>query len=115
MVYKQAWSIKNYRYVGDVSPSSVGLKGGAFGASSMDTRPASAMGPTDAIAVIVLVTESVSVMLSFLLLVIALRTLGLVLQMFILLASRVALCALSLVVPRRLVVGLRLCATRRCV
>jgi hypothetical protein len=98
-----------------VSPSSVWLEGGAFGASSMDTRSAYAVGPTDAFAVAVLVTERVSVVHSFLLLVLALRTLGLVLLTFVLLASRFTLCTLSLVVPWRPGVGLRLCATRRCV
>jgi hypothetical protein len=88
-----------------VSPSSVGLGGDAFGASSMATRSRHVVGPSDAFDVVVLVIGSVFTMHSFLLLVLALRLL-------VLLASGAARRPLSLVVPRRLRVGLRLSATR---
>jgi hypothetical protein len=61
--------------------------------------------------VVVLVIESVSAMP----LVLALRTLLLVLRMLVLIASRAALCPLSLLVPRCPGVGLRSSATHHCV
>ena len=81
------------------SPSSVGLEGGVFAASSMATRSANVMGPSYASDVVVLVIGSVSAVRALLLLVLALRILGLVLQTLVLLASEAALRPLSLVAP----------------
>jgi hypothetical protein len=49
-----------------VSPSSVGLEGDVSGASSLTTRSAHVVGPSDASVVAVLVIGSVSVVLVFL-------------------------------------------------
>jgi hypothetical protein len=84
------------------SPSSAGLEGGVFGALSVDTRSAHVVGHSDASDVVVLVTGSVSAVRALLLLVLALRRLGLVLRSLVLLASGVALRPLTLVAPRRL-------------
>jgi hypothetical protein len=72
------------------------------------TSSAHAVGPSDASVVVVLALGSDSAMP----LVLALRTPVFVLQMLVLLASGTALRLLSLV-PCRLGVGLRLCATPR--
>jgi hypothetical protein len=83
-----------------VSPSSIGLEEGAFGASSVATRSGHVVGPTDASTVVVLVIGSISIMHAFLQLVLAFQELALVL-----LVSGTALCPLSSVVPHRLKVG----------
>jgi hypothetical protein len=98
---------------GVVSPSSVGLEGVVFSASSVATRSAHVVGPSDASVVIVLATRSDYVVCALLLLVLALRTLVLVLRMLVLLVSGATLRPLSLVVPCCLGVGLRSCATHR--
>jgi hypothetical protein len=72
------------------------------------TRSTHAASPSDASGVAVQVIGSVSAVRTFLLLVLARRTL-------VLLVSGVALRPLSLVVPRCPGVGLRSCVTRRCV
>jgi hypothetical protein len=97
-----------------VSPSSVGLEGGDFGASSVATKSAHVMGPLDASDVAVLVIGSDSAVHALLLPVLAPRTVVLVLRMLVLLASGATLHSLSLVVPRCLGVGQRSFATRRC-
>jgi hypothetical protein len=49
-----------------VSLSSVGLEEGAFGASTVATRPGRAVGPTDASVAVVLVIGSISTVRAFL-------------------------------------------------
>jgi hypothetical protein len=96
-----------------VSPSSDGLVGDALGASSVTTRSAHAVSLSDASVIVVLVIESDSAMHAFPPLVLALRTLMLVLRMHVPLANRASLRLHSLVVPRRPGLGLRSCAARR--
>jgi hypothetical protein len=96
-----------------VWPSSVGLVGDAFGASSMTIRSAHAVSPSDASVVVALVTGSDSAMHAFLPLVLALRLLVLVLQTRLPLASGAALRLHRLGVPRRPGIVPRLFARRR--
>jgi hypothetical protein len=98
-----------------VSPSSVGLGGDAFGASSVIITSTHAASPSNASAAVVLVIGSVSVERAFLSPALALQTLVLVLWTIVLLASGATLRPLSLVVIRYLGVGQRSCASRRCV
>jgi hypothetical protein len=77
-----------------VSPSSVGLEEGAFGASSVAIRSARVVDLTDVSGVIVLVIGSVSTVPAFLPLVLALQTLMLLFRALVLLDS-----GASLVVP----------------
>jgi hypothetical protein len=84
-----------------VSPSSIGLEGGAFASSSVATRSAHVVDPLDASVVIVLVIGSDFAMP----LVLVLRTLILVLRMLLLLASGVVHCLFGLVIPHCLEVG----------
>src|SRR4051812_44691598 len=67
------------KFLSIVSPSSVGLEGDAFGASSLATRSAHVVSPSGAFVIVALVIGSDSAMHAFLPLVIALRTLVLVL------------------------------------
>jgi hypothetical protein len=97
-----------------VWPSSIGLEGDAFGASSVTIRSTHAAVPSNASVVTILVIGSIFVVHGFLPLVLALQTLVLVLRMLLLLASGAALRSLSLVVPCCLGVGLRSSATHQC-
>jgi hypothetical protein len=87
-----------------LSSSSVGLVEDAFSASSVTTRSAHSMSPSDASSVIVIVTESDYVKCAFSLL---------VLRAYFLLASGVTLLLLNLVILRLPRVGLRPCAAHR--
>jgi hypothetical protein len=98
-----------------VLPSSVGLEGDAFGGLSMATKSAHVVSHSDASTAIVLVIRSISLVRSFLLLVLTLRTHMLTLWTLVLFASGAALRPLSLPAPRYLKVGKRSCATRHCV
>jgi hypothetical protein len=91
-----------------VLPSSVGLEGGASAALSVATRSAHVVSPSSAFVVVILVIGSVFVGFFLQTSVLALRTL-------VLLVSGGPLRMLSLGVPRRPGVGLRLWATHRCV
>jgi hypothetical protein len=89
-----------------VSPSSIGFVGDTLGASSVTTRSAYAVSPSDASVVVILVIGSDSVV----------RTLPpvvLILRMHVLVASGAALRPHNLVVPRRPELGLKSCAARR--